>query len=83
MRKSRFGQLLLLLAVAIAGIITPGYSQSPEAAPQMADALRADGKIWVVVVVLATIFAGLLAWLIRTDRKIARLEKEKDPAPKG
>ena len=42
----------------------------------MADTLRANGKIYVVVVVLATIFAGIFAYLIMLDRKIGKLEKE-------
>lgn len=43
---------------------------------EMADVMRADGKIYVVVVVLATIFAGIFAYLIHIDRKISKLEKE-------
>ncbi|HET6255174.1 MAG TPA: hypothetical protein VFE32_13930 [Puia sp.] len=42
---------------------------------EMADRLRADGKIYVVIVVLVTIFLGLIAYVIRLDRKISRLEK--------
>ncbi len=48
-----------------------------QAPAPMADGLRADGKIWVVVVVLATIFAGIVIALIRTDRRIARLERDR------
>jgi len=77
MRNSRFGYFLFLLVILMTGFAAPGLAQSSEPVPQMADSLRADGKIWVVVAVLATIFAGLLAWLIRTDRRIARLEKER------
>lgn len=43
---------------------------------EMADQLRADGKIWVVVLVVATVFAGIIAYLIRLDRQVSRLEKE-------
>ncbi len=43
---------------------------------EMADRLRADGKIYVVVVVLLTIFIGIIAYVIRLDRKISRLEKK-------
>ena len=46
------------------------------AQPEMADKLRADGKIYVVVMVLATIFAGIFAYLVMLDRKISKLEKE-------
>jgi CcmD family protein len=43
---------------------------------EMADALRADGKIYVVVAVLSVVLAGILFYVIRLDRKITRLEKE-------
>ena len=43
--------------------------------PQMADALRTSGKIYVVVSVLLIILLGLFIYLINTDRKITRLER--------
>ena len=46
------------------------------AQPEMADKLRAEGKIYVVVMVLATIFAGIFVYLVMLDRKISKLEKE-------
>ncbi len=42
---------------------------------EMADAMRSNGKIYVVVAVLATIFAGIFAYLIYLDRKITKAEK--------
>ncbi len=48
------------------------YAQTDN--PEMADALRKDGKIYVVVLVLATIFVGIIALLVRLDRKIKKLE---------
>ena len=42
---------------------------------EMADAFRADGKIYVVVAVISIVFIGLAFWLFRLDRKISRLEK--------
>ncbi len=44
---------------------------------EMADTLRSNGKIYVVVLVLASIFAGIFAYLVYLDRKISKLEKEK------
>jgi hypothetical protein len=43
--------------------------------PQMADALRSSGKIYVVVTVLVIIMIGLFIYIVNTDRKISRLEK--------
>lgn len=37
--------------------------------------MRSDGKIWVVMVVVITILAGLIFYISRLDRKISRLEK--------
>lgn len=47
-------------------------------AVEMADNLRASGKIYVVVVVILLIFAGLIAFLVSVERKIKRLENNKD-----
>jgi hypothetical protein len=43
---------------------------------EMADLMRSNGKIYVVIVVMLTILAGLMIYLIRLERKIAKLEKE-------
>ncbi len=43
---------------------------------EMADRLRADGKIWVVVAVIAAVFAGIIVYLVRLDRQIGKLEKQ-------
>ncbi len=42
---------------------------------QMADAMHANGKIYVVVAVILTIFAGIIIYLVRLDRKISKIEK--------
>ena len=42
----------------------------------MADAFYADGKIYVVVAVVALILAGIIIYLVNLDRKVARLEKD-------
>lgn len=44
---------------------------------EMATELRESGKIYVVVAVLVTIFAGITIYLIALDKRIRRLEKEK------
>lgn len=44
--------------------------------PEMADAMRANGKIYVVMVVCLIILIGLFMYVYRVDRKITRLEKE-------
>jgi CcmD family protein len=43
---------------------------------EMADTMRSEGKIYVVVVVIAVVLIGLLAYLFRLDRKVSKLERE-------
>ena len=42
----------------------------------MADVMRSNGKIYVVVAVLVIIFIALVAYLISLDRKVSKLERE-------
>ena len=43
---------------------------------EMADALRSDGKIYVVVAVILIILIGLLVYLFALDRRLKMLEKK-------
>ena len=43
---------------------------------EMADTLRSEGKIYVVVAIMLVIFVGLIGYLFLMDRKITRLEKK-------
>ncbi|MBX0333448.1 hypothetical protein K3G39_09375 [Pontibacter sp. HSC-14F20] len=52
------------------------FSSAPQQNIEMADTLRQDGKIYVVVAVLLTVLAGVLFYLIALDRKVGRLEKQ-------
>jgi hypothetical protein len=45
----------------------------------MADGLRSNGKIYVVVAVLLTVLTGLIIYVVTVDRKITKLEKEDRP----
>lgn len=44
---------------------------------KMADVMKDNGKIYVVIAVMLTILAGLVLYLVRLDRKISKLEKNK------
>ncbi len=70
MRKVSLISLIFLLVFTVSAL-----AQNSE--PEMADALYENGKIYVVVLVLATIFAGIIAFLVRLERKINKLEKNK------
>jgi CcmD family protein len=42
---------------------------------EMADRMRADGKIYVLVGIITIIFIGITVYVINTDRRISKLEK--------
>lgn len=41
---------------------------------EMADQFRADGKIYVVIAIVAIILTGIFIYLFRLDRKISDIE---------
>jgi hypothetical protein len=41
---------------------------------EMADTMRSNGRIYVVVAVMLTIMLGLIIYLVRIDRKVSKLE---------
>ncbi len=43
---------------------------------EMADTLRAEGKIYVIVGIILIVLAGLFLYLFLLDRKVSRIEKE-------
>lgn len=71
MRK-RVSQLCLLMTLLITSL-----QVSAQEKPEMADIMRSNGKIYIVVAVCLTILTGLFLYAWRIDRKISRLEKEK------
>jgi CcmD family protein len=44
---------------------------------EVTDLMRSNGRIYVVVAVMLTILIGLVLYIVRLDRKISKLEKEK------
>ena len=46
---------------------------------EMADKLRSDGKIYVVVACIAIILVGLLVYLFTIDKRLKKIEKENLP----
>ncbi|EON77615.1 hypothetical protein ADIS_1834 [Lunatimonas lonarensis] len=43
---------------------------------EMADLMRSNGKIYVLVGIIGIVLGGILVYLIQTDRKITRLEQQ-------
>ncbi|MBA4054554.1 MAG: CcmD family protein [Marivirga sp.] len=63
--KNILGILLILASVT-------SHAQSDV---QMADGMRAEGKIYVVVAIILIVLAGLIFYLVMLDRKVKKLEK--------
>ena len=64
---------ILLLFVSI-GCNQLVFAQSGNV--EMADVMRSNGKIYVVVAICLTILIGLFLYVWSVDRKISKLEKE-------
>jgi CcmD family protein len=69
MNNMKYGLMAVLL------LLMPPLAQA-QSEIEMADVMRADGKIYVVVAVLLIIFFGLIVYLINLDRKVSKLEKK-------
>ena len=61
-----------LLAVLLIPVII--FAQEKQVS--MADEMRNNGRIYVVVAVMLTILIGLVLYVVRLDRKISKLEKD-------
>lgn len=64
-------RLFFLLIAIFLGSVATAQNEVP-----MADGMRAEGKIYVVVAIILVIFAGLIAFLIATERKVSKIEKK-------
>jgi len=71
-------KLLIRFGFFILGLVLSAVCFAQDNKPEMADAMRSNGKIYVVVAVCLTILIGLFIYVFLIDRKISRLEKGKD-----
>jgi CcmD family protein len=74
---SRFSFLVSRLVILILMMLsfTASIAQTQQPA-EMADTMRSNGKIYIVVAVCLTILIGLFVYVFSIDRKISKLEKE-------
>ena len=68
-------KILASLFFILFSVIVIAQSSPKDEPPHMADVMRENGKIYVVVAVVVTILVGLFIYLISVDRKVSRLEK--------
>jgi predicted Na+-dependent transporter len=64
-------KMMLMLTLLMTTLIS--FSQEKV---EMADTMRSNGRIYVVVAVALTILIGLVLYVVRIDRKISKLERE-------
>ncbi|MBD3628700.1 MULTISPECIES: CcmD family protein [Cyclobacterium] len=70
--------LLLIVSFSVKaqdkiGITEEDYQNS---SVQMADGMRSEGKIYVLVAIIGIVLGGILVYVIQTDRKISGLEEK-------
>lgn len=70
--KSMVFRFTFLLAALCINMFS--FAQGNEV--EMADTMRSNGKIYIVVAVCLTILIGLFLYVFSLDRKISKLEKE-------
>jgi len=62
--KNILGTVLLLISL----------TSQAQSEVEMADGMRAEGKIYVVVAIILIVLGGLVAYLALLDRKVKKLE---------
>ena len=67
-KLKRIISVMILAMLSIAS-----YAQTEVA--ESTDFMRSNGKIYVVIAVIVAIFAGIIIYLVRLDRKLTKLEK--------
>lgn len=60
------------------------FASQAQQQADMADTMRSNGKIYVVVGVILIVLTGLFVYLFSLDKKVSRIEKSlgKDPKTK-
>ena len=64
----------LLSVILLIFTFSQSFAQSSKI--EMADTMRSNGMIYVVVAVLAIVLSGVILYVINVDRKISKIEKE-------
>lgn len=66
-------RLINLMVSMLVFFTTTLYAQQEV---EMADTLRTEGKIYVIVGIILIVLAGLFVYLFLLDRKVSRIERE-------
>ncbi len=68
--------LIATLFFALQTNAQESYAGPENTKVEMADQLRSNGKIYVVVAVLSTVLLGMIFYAVTLDRRINKLERE-------
>jgi CcmD family protein len=77
-----FSRIFLFVIIILRSITSRAQDSLRKEVPQMADGMRSNGKIYVVVAVLLIILAGLIFYVVQLDRRITRVENKGDRTSK-
>lgn len=66
----------LFIACMVSSLISFAQTNAANQPVEMADAMRSNGKIYVVVAVLSTILLGIVLYLIKLEKKVKTLEQQ-------
>ena len=72
---SRFPFFVSRFVFLVCGLLLSSVVFAQNEPVAMADTMRSNGKIYVVVAVCLTIMLGLFIYVFTVDRKVSRLEK--------
>lgn len=65
-------RLVFLMLLLISNLIASAQTYNIE----MADTMRSEGKIYVVIGTIAIVFIGLAIFLFSIDRRLKKIEKQ-------
>jgi hypothetical protein len=65
---------LLRILSLVLSFLLPLLSQAQ--APEMADEMRSNGKIYIVLACVLLVLGGMLAFLLILESRLSKLEKE-------
>ena len=73
----KFNKYFFRLSLIIFTLLLSTVLFAQDKPVEMADAMRSNGKIYVVVTVCLIILVGLFIYVMGIDRKLRKLEREK------
>jgi hypothetical protein len=67
----------LLRSISILTLfLLPFLTSAQSSGPEMADDMRSNGKIYIVLACVLLVLSGMIAFLLMMENRLSRLEKE-------